>query len=650
MSGQTSRNARRLTISGNGQGVARGITRRRFVQGLVAGGLAAGFDLTALPALGGVSARRSQATLTGPDFNLTIEDTAVNFTGRQRIATAVNGSVPAPLLRMREGDAITISVTNRLKETSSIHWHGFRIPSNMDGVPGLSYAGIEAGTTFVYRFTLKQNGTYWYHSHTAFQEQTGLYGPVIIEPSYKDPVAYDREYVVMLSDWTDQNPEVVFNNLKQDSGYYNFHQRTVGTFASDVRRKGLVAAAENYLMWARMNMSPTDILDVNGNTYTYLINGQPPAANWTGKFRPRERVRLRVINGSTMSIFDVRIPGLPMTVVQADGNDVEPVTVDEFRISVAETYDVIVQPSDERAYTIFAQSEDRTGYARGTLAPRYGMTAAIPPMGPRPVRTMVDMGMAHPQGMNLGESNKPQEHQAPGMDMHGASSMRMERMSGMKMPAEFTATEISEFAKRAHMLGDEAPGQPDPYTSAAVIVPDFGNMAAPLAAKVQLYPSPQVDNVAAMPTERLYTAGEGFPPGRRVLAYADLRAIWRGTDPRPPDREIEIHLTGNMERFIWGFNGLMYSEAPPIRLKLGERVRFILINDTMMEHPIHLHGLWSELENGNGEFRPYKHTINVKPGEKLSYLISADTPGQWAYHCHLLYHMEAGMFRAVIVS
>ncbi|MGH8013921.1 MAG: copper resistance system multicopper oxidase [Candidatus Binataceae bacterium] len=610
-----------------------GITRRRFVQGLVAGGIAAGLDFSSLPALANLLPRRSQATLTGHEFNLAIEDTAVNFTGRPGIATAVNGSVPAPLLRMREGDAITISVTNKLKRTSSIHWHGLRIPSNMDGVPGLSYAGIKPGTTFVYRFTLRQNGTYWYHSHSTFHEQTGLYGPVIIEPAYKDPVEYDREYVVMLSDWTDQNPDVVFNNLKEDSSYYNFHQRTAGTFAGEVRRKGFVAAAADYLMWARMNMSPTDILDVNGNTYTYLINGQPPAANWTGLFRPRERVRLRIINGSTMSIFDVRIPGLPMTVVQADGNDVEPVTVDEFRISVAETYDVIVQPRADRAYTVFAQAEDRTGYARGTLAPRYGITAAIPPMDPRPVRTMVDMGMAPMRGM----------------DMNG-TSMGMHHASGMRTPAKFTPIEIKEFTRRARMLGEEAPGQPDPYTSAAVTIPDFGNMAAPLSESVKPHPGPQVDNVAAMPTERLYTAGEGFPPGRRVLAYSDLRAIYRGTDPRPPDREIEIHLTGNMERYIWGFNGLKYSEAPPIRLKLGERVRFILVNDTMMEHPIHLHGLWSELENGNGEFRPYKHTINVKPGEKLSYLISADTPGQWAYHCHLLYHMEAGMFRAVIVS
>ncbi|MGH7907600.1 MAG: copper resistance system multicopper oxidase, partial [Candidatus Binataceae bacterium] len=372
-----------------------GISRRRFVQGIAAAGVVAGFDFTGVPALAAVSPRRSQATLRGTGFHLVIEDTAVNFTGRPGIATAVNGSVPAPLLRMREGDTMTIAVTNRLKEISSIHWHGFRIPSNMDGVPGLSYAGIYPDTTFVYRFTLKQAGTYWYHGHSAFQEQTGLYGPIIIYPAYKDPVVYDREYIVMLSDWTDQDPEVLFNNLKQDSSYYNFHQRTIGSFISDVRKKGFGAAASNYLMWARMNMSPTDILDVNGNTYTYLLNGYAPAANWTGLFRPHDRVRLRFINGSTMSIFDVRIPGLPMSVVSADGNDVEPVTVDEFRISVAETYDVIVQPPDARAYTIFAQAEDRTGYARGTLAPRHGMTAAIPPMDPRPVRTMIDMGMGN---------------------------------------------------------------------------------------------------------------------------------------------------------------------------------------------------------------------------------------------------------------
>ncbi|HLW70583.1 MAG TPA: copper resistance system multicopper oxidase [Candidatus Binataceae bacterium] len=625
---------------GSGGTNSGGITRRRFVQGVLAGGVVASLDLWRWPASAAVNAA-DPPTLSGNSFNLIVEQVPVNYTGRPAYATAVNGSVPGPTLRWREGDTVTLAVSNRLKDTSSIHWHGIRTPSDMDGVPGLGFPGIPPGETFVYRFPVRQSGTYWYHSHSRFQEQTGQYGALIIEPQDKHPVDYDREYVVVLSDWTDTDPEVLFSNLKQQSDYYNFHQPTVGTFLSDARTKGLGATTAERLRWGRMNMSPNDILDVSGATYTYLINGQPPATNWTGVFRPHERVRLRFINASSMSIFDVRIPGLPMAIVQTDGNDVEPIEVDELRISVAETYDAIVQPRDARAYTIFAQAEDRTGYARGTLAPAYGMSAEIPAMDPRPQRTMIDMGM---QMFGMGNMSAPVMEMG---DMSGMPGMEMGNMPGMSMQPANAEVRV---ASRAPMTGENAPGQPGPRTSAAVVGPDLGDSKAPLAQNVKARPGPQVDNVAAMPTNRLARPGEGFPPGRRVLAYSDLRAVYRGTDPRPPAREIELHLTGNMQRFIWGFNGEKFSDAEPIRLQLGERVRIILVNDTMMEHPIHLHGLWSELENGNGEFRPYKHTLNVKGGERLSFLVSADTPGQWAFHCHLLYHMEAGMFRAVIVS
>jgi FtsP/CotA-like multicopper oxidase with cupredoxin domain len=639
------------------------LSRRRFVQGLVAGGVIAGFDLYRWPAFA-MKSVGEPAVLTGSHFDLVIDETRVNFTGRNAVATAINGSIPGPLLRWREGDTVTISVTNRLKVPTSIHWHGVRSPADMDGVPGLSFPGIAAGATFTYRIPVKQNGTYWYHSHSRFQEQTGHYAPLVIEPRDKDPIQYDRDYVIMLSDWTDEDPETVLSNLKQQSNFYNFHQRTAGTFFSDVRKKGLGATISDRLMWGAMNMNPTDILDVSGAIYTYLINGKPPAANWTALFRPRERVRLRFINGSAMSIFDVRVPGLPMTVVQTDGNDVEPVTVDEFRISVAETYDVIVQPQDASAFTIFAQSEDRTGYARATLAPHSGMTAPVPPMDPRPMLTMVDMGMAmgNMPGMNMGDT--------PGMKMGTASpsatstapprgmpGMKMNGMQGMKMGDDMSGMDMGKMpgmkadAKPSAARGPVAMPFPQPG-------PDTTGMSAPTSAgkapppkPIALREGPQVDNVAEAPTERLSEPGAGLNGnGRRVLTYTDLRARYQGADPRPPDREIELHLTGNMERFIWGFNGEKFSDAEPIELKLGERVRFILVNDTMMDHPIHLHGLWSELENGNGELRPYKHTINVKGGERLSYLVSADTPGRWAYHCHLLYHMEAGMFRTVIVS
>ena len=551
-------------------------TRRRLLRAA-----AATSALTLAPSVlrGALAAPARPPLLSGTEFQLEIAAAPINITGRQRTATAVNGSVPAPILSWREGDTVTLAVTNRLSEPSSIHWHGKLVPNPMDGVPGLTFAGIPPGETFVYRFPVHQSGTYWYHSHSAFQEQTGLYGPLVIDPKGGYAQPFDRDYVVMLSDWTDTSPETIVSNLKFQSDYYNFQQRTVGTFLDDVAKNGLAATVSDRLMWGQMRMSPTDILDVSGATYTYLLNGQPPARNWTALFRPGERVRLRFINGSTMSIFDVRVDGLPMSIVQADGNEVVPVMVDEFRIGVAETYDVIVQPTADRAYTIFVQSEDRTGYARGTLAPRAGMEAAIPPMDPRPLRTMTDMGM----GMQRGS------------------------------------------------------------------MPDMSSMGAGAEAK-KLAGAVGVDNVAEMPTERLNRAGEGFPPDRRVLTYADLRAIRPGNDPRPPSRDITLHLTGNMERFIWGFDGKKFSEAEPIVLQRSERVRFVLINDSMMEHPIHLHGLWSELENGHGAYRPYKHTINVKPGEKLSYLVTADVPGRWAYHCHLLYHMELGMFREVRVS
>jgi CopA family copper-resistance protein len=570
------------------------LTRRRLMQGTAAAGAV---SAVRWPRGRALAAPSRTPVLSGSEFQLEIGPTPINITGQPRIATAVNGQVPGPILRWREGDTVTLAVSNRLSVPSSIHWHGIRAPSPMDGVPGLSFNGIAPGETFIYRFPVHQSGTYWYHSHSGFQEQTGVDGPIVIVPKGGYAQAFDRDYVVFLFDWSDENPDTIVSNLKFQSDYYNYGQRTVGTFVDDAAQKGLAATVANRLEWGKMRMSPTDILDVSGATYTYLINGQPPGANWTALFRPGERVRLRFINGSVMSIYDVRIPDLQMTVVQADGNDVEPVTVDEFRISVAETYDVIVQPRAERAYTIFVQAEDRSGYARGTLAPRPGMTAPIPPMDPRPLRTMTDMGMG---GMGTG-----------GMD-HGS-------MPGM--PADRGAMGHGSMA---------------------------GMEAGKSAQKLDL--SVEVNNVAEMPTERLNSPGEGFPAGRRVLTYADLRATRPGSDPRPPSHEITLHLTGNMERFIWGFDGKKFSEAGPIELKRGDRVRFVLINDTMMEHPIHLHGLWSELENGHGEYRPYKHTINVKPGEKLSYLVSADTPGRWAYHCHLLYHMETGMFREVRVA
>lgn len=639
---------------------ARGIGRRRFVQGVAAMGVGIGGTIYGPRAM----ANPMPAQLRGNEFDLAIQPVRVNMTGRPAIATGINGSVPGPTLHWRQGDTVVLRVKNELKEMSSIHWHGIRSPAIMDGVPGLSFPGIAPGETFIYRIPLVQSGTYWYHSHSMYQEQTGTYGALIVEPKAGYPQKFDRDYVVLLSDWSDTKPEQVVANLKFQSDYYNFNQRTSGTFLADARRNGLGATVAERLEWGKMRMSPTDIADVTGDTYTYLLNGQPPNANWTGLFRPNERVRLRFINGSSMTFFDVRIPGLEMSVVEADGNSVVPVKVDEFRIGVAETYDVIVQPRDGQAYTIFAQSEDRTGYARGTLATQLGATAAIPAMDPRPIRTMTDMGMG---GMDMGPGGQPPAvtSQAgagrgmggmPGMDMGSGSSTVGKKpeqgsMAGMDMGSSTVGKKAGTGGMAGMDMGSGPMAGAKAGQSGGMAGMDMGGSMAPTdpAAK-KLAGMPSVDNVAMSPIDRMNEAGDGLDGnGRRVLTYADLRALQPGDDPRPPSREIVLHLTGNMMRYMWGFDGKSFSQAEPIRLKLGERVRFVLINDTMMEHPIHLHGLWSELENGHGEHRPYKHTIIVKPSERLSYLVTADEPGMWAYHCHLLYHMEMGMFRAVVV-
>jgi CopA family copper-resistance protein len=601
------------------------ITRRRFVEGLAAAGI--GARTLSSPA-------SAMPVLAGSAFDLTIGALPVNITGRPRVATAVNGSLPGPALRFRQGDTVTINVRNTLSESTSIHWHGLYLPNAMDGVPGLTFRGIAPGETFTYRFPIRQAGTYWYHSHSGMQEQTGLYGPLILESRGREPYTYQREYVVMLSDWTDEEPMTVVSNLKQQSDYYNKNRRTLGTFVDDARRDGLSATVDDRMMWGKMRMSPTDIMDVTGATYTFLMNGQPPAANWTALFTPGENVRLRFINGSSMTTFDVRIPGLDLRIVAADGSDVEPVVVEEFRIGVAETYDVIVRPRPG-AYTIFAQAQDRTGYARGTLAVQPGMTAAVPTLDPPPLRSMADMGMSHGgmshegmshEGMGKGAMNGGMGSMDHGSMDHGA-------MSGMDHSAMGSMGAMDHAA-----MGHAMPAKEIPTTNADGVDPQ------------SLRGKPNVDNVAMAPKDRLGEAGTGLDGnGRHVLTYRDLRAIAPHA-PTVPQRAIEFHLTGNMERWVWGFNGRKFSEAKAVRVRLGERIRFVLINDTMMEHPIHLHGYLFEVENGQGDRLPLKHTVNVKPGERMSFVFTADQPGHWAFHCHLLYHMEMGMFRTVLVS
>ena len=609
------------------------LSRRRFVEGVTLTGVGATGGLFGF--MGRAAAVEAQKTLTGNQLDLTIGAVPINITGRARTATAVNGSVPAPIIRFREGEMATINVINRLDEPTSIHWHGIRLPNSMDGVPGLTFKGIMPGEAFTYRFPIVQSGTYWYHSHSGMQEQTGLYGPLIFEPKAKESYTYDRDYVVMLSDWTDEDPMTVVSNLKQQGDYYNYGQRTLGTFIADSKRQGLSATLADRLMWGKMRMSPTDIMDVTGSTYTFLINGQPPAANWTGLFNRGERIRLRFINASSMSTFDVRVPGLPMKIVQADGGDVQPVFVDEFRIGVAETYDAIVTPEELDAYTIFAQAQDRSGYARATLATRAGQTAAIPAMDPRPMRTMTDMGMGDMAGM-VGMSGM--DMSSPGKSDGSMAGMDMSAMPGMNMSSP-------AHQDMPGMKMDSTPGTNMPGMSNAEIPASNADGVDPKMMQGQ----PGVDNVAMEPKVRQSEAGAGLDGSdRNVLNYALLAAL-KPIDASPPTRELQFHLTGNMERWTWGFDGKKFSEADPIHVKLGERIRFALINDTMMEHPIHLHGFFFQVENGQ-EAMPSKHTINVKPGERVNVVFTADTPGYWAFHCHLLYHMEMGMFRTVVVA
>jgi CopA family copper-resistance protein len=584
-------------------------SRRRFVQGLAGGALVLAGGRWGAAASSG-RAGPPPSVLAGTDFQLEVGASEVNFTGVPRHATVVNGQLPAPLLRWRQGDTVTIRVTNRLTAPTSIHWHGMIVPANMDGVPGISFPGIGPGQTFEYRFPVTQAGTYWYHSHSRFQEQIGLYGPIIIEPRAGERLHCDREHVVLLSDWTDTDPEHIYRMLKVQSDYFNYNRRTAADFLADARKLGLSATVADRRMWGQMRMNASDLLDVSGHTYTYLMNGVTPASNWTGLFRRGEKVRLRIINGSSMTFFDIRIPGLALTVVAADGQDVEPVTVDEFRIGAAEVYDVIVEPKDDRAYTIFAQSMDRTGYARGTLAPAAGMEAEIPPLDPAPVLSMAEMGMSM-------ASDGGAAMDMAGMDMRGASSPTV---------ADDTPPPVARH-DMSHMDKSGARAPPPPK---------FG---------------PNVDMVAQQPNTSLGDPGVGLRNnGRHVLTYADLRTIGGPLDSREPSREIRLHLTGHMQRYIWSFDGQKFSESRPLRFNYGERLRVVLVNDSMMNHPIHLHGMWSEVESPAGEFLVRKHTITVQPGQQLSYGVTANALGRWAFHCHLLYHMEAGMFREVAVQ
>tara|TARA_R110001599_G_scaffold9996_3_gene49513 strand:- start:30002 stop:31879 length:1878 start_codon:yes stop_codon:yes gene_type:complete len=600
------------------------VSRRQFVMGAVSAGALIGLSGSPLSwGAANLPTLTERQTLSGKHFDLDISYQPVNFTGKSRIATAVNGSVPGPILRWKEGDDITLRVRNHLAHDSSIHWHGMILPAEMDGVPGMSYAGIKPGEYFDYAFKVQQSGTYWYHSHSGFQEQTGVYGAIVIEPRDPDPVSYDRDYVVQLSDWSDEVPEDIYAKLKKRGDYYNFNERTAGDLWRDIKEKGLSKTWSERSMWNQMRMSERDIADVTAYTYTYLMNGATPEQGWTGLFKRGEKIRLRFINSAAMTIFDVRIPGLKMTVVAADGQNVEPFTIDEFRIGVAETYDVVVEPSDDSAYCVFAQSIDRSGFSRGTLSADPALSAAIPNMDPAPILSHRDMGMAM-AGMNHGgEAMKAMDHSRHNMSNMKGMDHSQHDMADMNMPI------ATPLAKAGYGSNNEIKH----------VKTEFG---------------PQVDARANSPLSGLDDPGIGLRDhqqlyGRKVLRYSQLRNLYPTQDRREPSREIQLHLTGNMHRYMWSINGIPFADAEPLALSFGERVRITLVNDSMMTHPIHLHGVWSELETGDPEYIPRKHTIMVQPGSKISYLVTADALGRWAYHCHLLYHMP-GMMREVRIS
>jgi CopA family copper-resistance protein len=574
-------------------------------------------------------------------------------------AVTVNHSLPGPLLRFREGEDVELRVTNQLDEPTSIHWHGLLVPAPMDGVPGVSFKGIEARSTFVYRFRIKQYGTYWYHAHTAMHEQLGLYGPIVIDPAATEPFSYDREHVIVLSDWTFTHPHTLFAKLKKRSNFSNMQRRTAVDFFADVCKKGFAEAWEDWGGWARMRMDPTDIADLTGSNFTYLLNGKPESTAWTGLFRTGERVRLRLINAAATTHFDVRIPGLDMTVVQADGQHVRPVRVHELRMGAAETYDVLVEPAEDKAYAIFAETTDRSGYALGTLAPREGMRAPIPERRERPVRTMADMGMGghdmsgSASGHEGSGTSSGSEHGAHGGTHSSKPAAAPDHSAhGGHNPTPAPSTPVAH-AGHAEHGASVAPAPASAHsthgsaTAAAdtAMPADHSNMEMP-----ENIFGPSNAMMVMSPISRAHEPGLGLgEDGWRVLVYRDLIAA----DSRPMpavQREIVMNLTGNMERFIWGFDGKKFSEAEPVRLRFGERVRITFINQTMMEHPLHLHGMFMELENGASGLPPLKHTVIVKPAEKISVLVTADAPGHWAFHCHLQYHMEAGMFRVFEVA
>ena len=639
------------------------LNRRTFISSSIVGSQLAGLSYAESPLIDKAGELNELNATLGNGIDLYIENKLLLIDGKISTAITVNGSIPGPVIRMQEGEEVIIRVHNRMDVSTSIHWHGLILPFTMDGVPGISFKGIDPGTIFTYRFKVNQSGTYWYHSHTGLQEQLGLYGMIIIDPAEQDPVEYDKEYSIVLSDWTFEDPHAVLKKLKTMEGYYNYQRPTLSNLDNQAASTGksMMEVVSMRLAWDKMRMDPTDIADVTGATYSYLLNGSTARQNPTFITKKGQKVRLRIANASAMTYYDFRIPGLSMTLVQADGQNVKPVETEEIRISVAETYDVIVFIPDEKAYTFFAETMDRSGFTRGTLATKQGQAALIPKRRSRPLLTMADMGMMH----DMGEMKGSEKAHDMGAMKGSEKAHDMSAMKGSEKAHDMGAMKDS---RKAHDMG-EMKGSEKAHDMDAMKdsrkAHDMGAMNSPALQKVKLPIKglPQMVNhntdehgpgntsVAQMSYRRYDNPGVGLgSDGWPVLKYSDLKALKAPRDRRPPTREFDLHLTGNMQKYIWSFDGIKWEDSKMIRFQYGERLRINMINDTMMNHPIHLHGMWMDLYNGAAYTEiPRKHTVNVQPAELLTVDITADAPGQWAFHCHFLYHMEMGMFRTVAV-
>ncbi|MEO3479917.1 copper resistance system multicopper oxidase [Phaeobacter sp. CAU 1743] len=621
------------TALSSSEHLAKGLSRRQF-------GLTAAAAL-AVPTV--LRAHGSPKITSKGTYDITVDRVRIDTGNFRKMGVGYNKSQIPTILRFKEGEEVTINVTNNLRESTSIHWHGLILPFQQDGVPGISFNGIAPGETFTYRFPIQQAGTYWFHSHSGFQEPDGAYGAIVIEPRDGERIRADRDYVVQLADKHPHPGSRIMRNLKRMPDYYNRSQRTLQTLIEDSRQDSLKAALKDRGMWGRMRMMPTDIEDVQG--FTALINGRSTSQNWTGLFRPGEKVRLRIVNSSAMTYFDMRIPGLKMTVVQADGNDVKPVTVDELRVAVAETYDVIVQPRENKVYSIIAESMGRTALVRGTLSPKEGYAGAVPPLRPKPLLTMADMsGMMG--GMDMG--NHVMQNVGGMQDMTGMDHSAMQDMDHSNMGS--ATAPAAQAVDHSTMKGMDH-SKMEMSTQPAMKGMDHSQMSG--SSKPGMKGMDHSGMAMSEGGDPFYAPGSGLTPkaynGGKFLSYKDLRAARPLYRNRAPSRTIELRLTGNMERYIWSINDVKYEDADPIVLNYGERVRIRFINETMMAHPMHLHGMWSIVDTGQGSRNPIKHTVSVQPGTTVDMEVEVDAPGQWAFHCHLSYHADGGMFRKVVV-